>query len=213
MFIVDLSSATYSSSFKILVFSVDACKLSFLSLLLFCFLNFSLQNEHDKIRELSQQLAAEKKRSATYKRHLEMIFEHIEEHNQSLSKKIQDIVHNVRELESRDQHHHRQFQLNLPLLILVQNRRQLKMIMITVLACLLFSPCYFHLLWEDHENLKPVHILFLLFLSHCGNVGKIGTKCLLVHPLTIVTFFWKVGCPFSIFVKSLVHFIRSFQFF
>ncbi|KAH0666904.1 hypothetical protein KY285_028110 [Solanum tuberosum] len=64
-------------------------------------------NEHDKIRELSQQLAAEKKRSATYKRHLEMIFEHIEEHNQSLSKKIQDIVHNVRELESRDQHHHR----------------------------------------------------------------------------------------------------------
>ncbi|PHU15758.1 Protein FAR1-RELATED SEQUENCE 5 [Capsicum chinense] len=51
-------------------------------------------NEHDKIRELSQQLAAEKKRSATYKRHLEMIFEHIEEHNQSLSKKIQDIVHN-----------------------------------------------------------------------------------------------------------------------
>ncbi|KAH0660769.1 hypothetical protein KY289_029517 [Solanum tuberosum] len=52
-------------------------------------------NEHDKIRELSQQLAAEKKRSATYKRHLEMIFEHIEEHNQSLSKKIQDIVHNL----------------------------------------------------------------------------------------------------------------------
>ncbi|XP_055831970.1 protein FAR1-RELATED SEQUENCE 2 isoform X2 [Solanum dulcamara] len=64
-------------------------------------------NEHDKIRELSQQLAAEKKRSATYKRHLDMIFEHIEEHNQSLSKKIQDIVHNVRELESRDQQHHR----------------------------------------------------------------------------------------------------------
>ncbi|KAM3374418.1 putative protein isoform X1 [Capsicum galapagoense] len=64
-------------------------------------------NEHDKIRELSQQLAAEKKRSATYKRHLEMIFEHIEEHNQSLSKKIQDIVHNVREMESKDQHHHR----------------------------------------------------------------------------------------------------------
>lgn len=60
-------------------------------------------NEHDKIRELSQQLAAEKKRSATYKRHLEMIFEHIEEHNQSLSKKIQDIVNNVREMESRDQ--------------------------------------------------------------------------------------------------------------
>ncbi|CAH9113342.1 unnamed protein product [Cuscuta europaea] len=64
-------------------------------------------NEHDKIRELSQQLAAEKKRSATYKRHLEMLFEHIEEHNQSLSKRIQDIVANVREVESRDQQNHR----------------------------------------------------------------------------------------------------------
>ncbi|KNA10474.1 hypothetical protein SOVF_144140 isoform B [Spinacia oleracea] len=48
-------------------------------------------NEHDKIRELTQQLAIEKKRAATYKRHLEMVFEHIEEHNQSLSKKIKDI--------------------------------------------------------------------------------------------------------------------------
>ncbi|KAG6582080.1 Protein FAR1-RELATED SEQUENCE 5, partial [Cucurbita argyrosperma subsp. sororia] len=37
-------------------------------------------NEHDKIRELSQQLAIEKKRSATYKRHLEVIFEYIDEH-------------------------------------------------------------------------------------------------------------------------------------
>ncbi|RAL48321.1 hypothetical protein DM860_005745 [Cuscuta australis] len=60
-------------------------------------------NEHDKIRELSQQLAAEKKRSATYKRHLEMLFEHIEEHDRYLSNKIQDIVVNVRELESKDQ--------------------------------------------------------------------------------------------------------------
>lgn len=59
-------------------------------------------NEHDKIRELSQQLAIEKKRAATYKRHLEMVIEHIEEHNQSLSKKIQDMVHSVREFESRD---------------------------------------------------------------------------------------------------------------
>ncbi|KAL3506883.1 hypothetical protein ACH5RR_032265 [Cinchona calisaya] len=60
-------------------------------------------NEHDKIRELSQQLAIEKKRAATYKRHLEMLFEHIEEHNESLSKKIQDIVNNVREMESKEQ--------------------------------------------------------------------------------------------------------------
>ncbi|XP_076910492.1 protein FAR1-RELATED SEQUENCE 6-like [Bidens hawaiensis] len=59
-------------------------------------------NEHDKIRELSQQLAIEKRRSATYKRHLEIIFEHIEEHNQSLSEKIQTIVNNVTEMESKE---------------------------------------------------------------------------------------------------------------
>ncbi|XP_021642829.2 protein FAR1-RELATED SEQUENCE 6 isoform X1 [Hevea brasiliensis] len=60
-------------------------------------------NEHDKIRELSQQLALEKKRAATYKRHLELIFEQIEEHNESLSKKIQRIVDSVREMENREQ--------------------------------------------------------------------------------------------------------------
>ncbi|KAF2589694.1 hypothetical protein F2Q70_00041137 [Brassica cretica] len=56
-------------------------------------------NEHDKIQELMQQLAAEKKRAATYKRHLEMLFEQIEQHNESLTKRIQHIVDNVRDLE------------------------------------------------------------------------------------------------------------------
>ncbi|XVE81063.1 hypothetical protein DITRI_Ditri15bG0033000 [Diplodiscus trichospermus] len=60
-------------------------------------------NEHDKIRELTQQLAIEKKRAATYKRHLELIFEQIEEHNESLSKKIQHIVDSVREMENKEQ--------------------------------------------------------------------------------------------------------------
>ncbi|XP_015580442.1 protein FAR1-RELATED SEQUENCE 5 isoform X2 [Ricinus communis] len=60
-------------------------------------------NEHDKIRELSQQLAIEKKRAATYKRHLELIFEQIEEHNESLSKKIHHIVDSVREMETQEQ--------------------------------------------------------------------------------------------------------------
>ncbi|KAL4632344.1 hypothetical protein ACB098_04G027400 [Castanea mollissima] len=64
-------------------------------------------NEHDKIRELSQQLAIEKKRAATYKRHLEMIFEHIDEHNESLSKKIQYIVDNVKEMETKEQQNQR----------------------------------------------------------------------------------------------------------
>ncbi|XP_020216472.1 protein FAR1-RELATED SEQUENCE 3 [Cajanus cajan] len=60
-------------------------------------------SEEEKIRELSQQLVIEKKRSATYKRHLELIFEHIEEHNESLSKKIQHIVESVKEMESKEQ--------------------------------------------------------------------------------------------------------------
>ncbi|KAI4324314.1 hypothetical protein L6164_023865 [Bauhinia variegata] len=64
-------------------------------------------NEHDKIRELSQQLAIEKKRAATYKRHLELLFEHIEEHNENLSKKIQHIVDSVKEMETKEQQSHR----------------------------------------------------------------------------------------------------------
>ncbi|KAG7566444.1 FAR1 DNA binding domain [Arabidopsis suecica] len=65
-------------------------------------------NEHDKIQELMQQLAAEKKRAATYKRHLEMLFEQIEQHNESLSKRIQHIVDNVRNLEQRDHQQNQQ---------------------------------------------------------------------------------------------------------
>ncbi|XP_010524153.1 PREDICTED: protein FAR1-RELATED SEQUENCE 6-like [Tarenaya hassleriana] len=59
-------------------------------------------NEHDKIQELTLQLAAEKKRAATYKRHIEMLFEQIEQQNVSLSKRIQHIVDSVREIEQKD---------------------------------------------------------------------------------------------------------------
>ncbi|KAK1400923.1 FAR1 domain-containing protein [Heracleum sosnowskyi] len=59
-------------------------------------------NEHDKIKELSQQLAIEKKRAASYKRQLELVFEHIEEHNKCLSNNIQDIVNSVKEMESKE---------------------------------------------------------------------------------------------------------------
>ncbi|CAN1168119.1 Protein FAR1-RELATED SEQUENCE 5 [Linum perenne] len=65
-------------------------------------------NEHDKIRELSQQLAAEKKRAATYKRHLELIFEQIEEQNQCLSNKIRHIVQSVRDIDREDQQQQQQ---------------------------------------------------------------------------------------------------------
>ncbi|KAK7262589.1 hypothetical protein RJT34_30164 [Clitoria ternatea] len=60
-------------------------------------------NEHDKIQELNKQLAVERKRSANYKRQLELIFEHIEEHNENLSRKIQHIVDSVKEMESEEQ--------------------------------------------------------------------------------------------------------------
>lgn len=38
-----------------------------------------------------------------------MIFEHIDEHNESLSKKIQYIVDNVKEMETKEQQNQRQF--------------------------------------------------------------------------------------------------------
>ncbi|XP_039071070.1 protein FAR1-RELATED SEQUENCE 2-like [Hibiscus syriacus] len=60
-------------------------------------------NEHHKIRELTQLLAIEKRRAATYKRHLELIFEQIEEYNESLSKKIQHIADSVQEFENNEQ--------------------------------------------------------------------------------------------------------------
>ncbi|CAK8575815.1 unnamed protein product [Lathyrus sativus] len=69
------------------------------------FEQYPSQNEHDKIRELSQQLALEKKRSVTYKRQLEVIFDYIEEHNVSLSKKIQHIVDSVKQMEPKEEEH------------------------------------------------------------------------------------------------------------
>lgn len=64
---------------------------------------FNLQSGHDRVRELSQQLALEKKRSATYKRNLELLYEYIEEHNESVTRKIQHIVESVKEMEANEQ--------------------------------------------------------------------------------------------------------------
>ncbi|XP_022735182.1 protein FAR1-RELATED SEQUENCE 6-like isoform X3 [Durio zibethinus] len=61
------------------------------------------KGRRDCIYDQYPQLAIEKKRAATYKRHLELIFEQIEEHNESLSKKIQRIEDNVREMENKEQ--------------------------------------------------------------------------------------------------------------
>lgn len=58
---------------------------------------------HDRVQELSQQLALEKNRSETYKRNLELLYEYIEEHNETVSKKIQEIVESVKEMEAKEQ--------------------------------------------------------------------------------------------------------------
>ncbi|XP_047950913.1 protein FAR1-RELATED SEQUENCE 5-like [Salvia hispanica] len=66
-------------------------------------------SEHERIRELSLQLAIARNRAetseklaATYKRQLHMIVGHIEDHNQSLSKKIQKALNNVEQVESEN---------------------------------------------------------------------------------------------------------------
>ncbi|EOY04852.1 Far-red impaired responsive family protein [Theobroma cacao] len=88
---------------NILTGRVIMCNCGYLSPFSSC---YCFNNEHNKIRELTQQLANEKKRAATYKRHLELIFEQIEEHNESLSKKIQHIVDSVREMDNKEQLSH-----------------------------------------------------------------------------------------------------------
>ncbi|XP_043708056.1 protein FAR1-RELATED SEQUENCE 5-like [Telopea speciosissima] len=57
-------------------------------------------SDNEKIRELSQQLLLEKRRSAAFKKYLELLFKHIDEHTESLSKKIQYVVDAVKEVES-----------------------------------------------------------------------------------------------------------------
>lgn len=69
----------------------------------------NFQSGHDRVRELTQQLAIEKKRAETYKRNLDLLYEYIEEHNEAVSKKIQHIVESVKEMEAKEQES--QFQL------------------------------------------------------------------------------------------------------
>lgn len=60
-----------------------------------------LQAEEDtRVKELTQQLLVERKRSARYRKIIQLLFDHIEEHTQDLSKKIQYVVDNVRDIES-----------------------------------------------------------------------------------------------------------------
>lgn len=66
-----------------------------------------LQDEKDRrIRELTLELSNEKqrckRRCAAYQEQLRMILKDIEQHTDHLSKKVQDIVQNMKELENED---------------------------------------------------------------------------------------------------------------
>ncbi|KAF8402298.1 hypothetical protein HHK36_013250 [Tetracentron sinense] len=54
-----------------------------------------------KIRELSTELHRERKRSAAYQEQLDMVLKDIEEHTQHLSRNIEDIVQNVKDIETK----------------------------------------------------------------------------------------------------------------
>uniref|UniRef100_A0A5B7AX55 FAR1 domain-containing protein n=2 Tax=Davidia involucrata TaxID=16924 RepID=A0A5B7AX55_DAVIN len=54
-----------------------------------------------KIRELTAELQRERKRSATIQEQLDMFVKDMEEHSSHLSRNIDDIVRNVREIESK----------------------------------------------------------------------------------------------------------------
>ncbi|KAK9292140.1 hypothetical protein L1049_020739 [Liquidambar formosana] len=62
-------------------------------------------NEHMRIQELTQQLLVERKRSASFRRIIDLLFNHIEEHTQNLSERIQYIVDSVKEIESEGKDH------------------------------------------------------------------------------------------------------------
>lgn len=63
-----------------------------------------LQDEKDrKIRELSSELHRANQRLAACREQLRTFMAYIEEHTQSLSRTVENVVHNIKEIESEDQ--------------------------------------------------------------------------------------------------------------
>lgn len=70
---------------------------------MFMFILF--QDEKDaKIRELTAELQRERKRCAAYQEQLAMILRDMEEHSNHLARNIDDIVQNVKDIESKHNH-------------------------------------------------------------------------------------------------------------
>ncbi|PIA25797.1 hypothetical protein AQUCO_10800046v1 [Aquilegia coerulea] len=59
------------------------------------------QEDKKKIRELSAELQRERRQSATYREQLHMVLKEMEDHTNHLSKQVESIVYNVKELEPR----------------------------------------------------------------------------------------------------------------
>lgn len=60
------------------------------------------QDDKDvKIRELTAELQRERKRSAAIQEQLDMVLKDMEEHSSLLSRNIDDIVHSLKEIESK----------------------------------------------------------------------------------------------------------------
>jgi len=58
-----------------------------------------IPNENMRIQELTQQLLLERKRSASLRKIVDLLFNHIEEHTQDLSKSVQHVADRVKEIE------------------------------------------------------------------------------------------------------------------
>lgn len=59
-----------------------------------------IPDDKTKIEELTRELFLERERSASLRKVIDLLFDHIEEHTQDLSKKVQYVVDKVKEIES-----------------------------------------------------------------------------------------------------------------
>ncbi|XP_024186511.1 protein FAR1-RELATED SEQUENCE 12 [Rosa chinensis] len=66
-----------------------------------------IPDDKTKIEELTQELFLERERSASLRKVIDLLFEHIEEHTQDLSKKVQYVVDKVKEIESEGTDRHK----------------------------------------------------------------------------------------------------------
>ena len=59
-----------------------------------------LQTESKRIQELTTQLLRERKRSASFRKIIDVLFNHIKEHTEDLAKTAQSIGDKINEIES-----------------------------------------------------------------------------------------------------------------